>query len=539
MEVHRDHLAPVEDHQDHQEDNIIKRYNFKNNAMTKIIIPILLFASLFSINAQSVDDVMLISRDKLSGTSRSIALGGAMGAIGGDFTSLSVNPAGIAVYRTSEFSLSQGLTFNNSSSDYWDTNRTDNKTYLPFNQIGYVGSFRPMREATSGIISSHFAFGYNRINSFDNVDMMQGFHTKTSLLDRFVIDGRGISESNLVYDANYTTNLGYQTHAINPHTTDPNAYMHKYDYIIETEGVDQLHKTEKDGYGGEYLIAGGFNINNMLMVGGSLNIRSLDYSENNTQIEKNSYGFAENIFDDDLTDFKYKTFLNLRSSSIGAKFGVIVKPIHAIRLGIAYHTPLYTEFAQEYHATMNTNFVDGVNRSETSDYYTFDYALVTPSKWILSGAFLIADKGLLSVDYEYQDYSNAHYKITDIDYDWLISDLNNEIKNTYQAVKNIKVGAEIKLDENWMIRGGAALYGSPIKSDLLTNKMKYQTISGGIGYRIKNYFIDMTYQMLTQKHEYYLYNWTPDESNIPREDLRPAFLTNTSNQISFTMGWKF
>lgn len=58
--------------------------------------------SIWSI-AQNEEDVLRYSQIEFSGTARYVGLGGAYGAIGADFSSLSSNPAGIGVYKRSEF----------------------------------------------------------------------------------------------------------------------------------------------------------------------------------------------------------------------------------------------------------------------------------------------------------------------------------------------------------------------------------------------------------------------------------------------------
>ena len=55
--------------------------------------------------AQNEVDALRFSQHYPVGTARSVGLGGAVGALGGDFTSLSVNPAGIGLYRQSEINL--------------------------------------------------------------------------------------------------------------------------------------------------------------------------------------------------------------------------------------------------------------------------------------------------------------------------------------------------------------------------------------------------------------------------------------------------
>lgn len=61
-----------------------------------------------SVGAQSAYDATNIASHNLNGTARFVGMGGAMGALGGDISTIGTNPAGIGLYRSSDamFSLS-------------------------------------------------------------------------------------------------------------------------------------------------------------------------------------------------------------------------------------------------------------------------------------------------------------------------------------------------------------------------------------------------------------------------------------------------
>lgn len=54
--------------------------------------------------SQGVVDALKYSQQDIRGTARYMGMAGAFGALGGDITTLSQNPAGIGVYRNSEYS---------------------------------------------------------------------------------------------------------------------------------------------------------------------------------------------------------------------------------------------------------------------------------------------------------------------------------------------------------------------------------------------------------------------------------------------------
>src|SRR5215203_5485406 len=104
-------------------------------------IPFHLILSVMSVSAfaQDESDALRLSFLQPQGTARSLGIGSALGSVGGDFTSLSVNPAGIGVYRRSEFMFTPSLVFNNTKSRYaTGVPEEDNGTAFNFSNIGYV-----------------------------------------------------------------------------------------------------------------------------------------------------------------------------------------------------------------------------------------------------------------------------------------------------------------------------------------------------------------------------------------------------------------
>jgi len=103
-----------------------------------------------------------MSGSDLSGTARGMAMGGAFGALGGDLTGISINPAGIGVYRSSEVVGTLGLAQEKSEVG----SVTRNKTQFAFDNIGFVGYF-PLSKRCHPFLN--FGFTYNNIKNFDKI----------------------------------------------------------------------------------------------------------------------------------------------------------------------------------------------------------------------------------------------------------------------------------------------------------------------------------------------------------------------------------
>lgn len=285
------------------------------------------------------------------------------------------------------------------------------------------------------------------------------------------------------------------------------------------------------------------------MVGASLNFQTFRneevaaYRENVDNLiwtKYTSYYNEDLGYYVDLDNFTYTSRLNLTGTSVNGKIGVIVKPINEIRLGFAFHTPNYYNISQEYQTEMNAVYTEGDRSNSKTDWSTFDYSFRTPYKVISSLGVVLGNKGFISVDYEFMDYSKAKFMLdTDnFQYDDMYNALNDGIKQHFKSVSNVRVGAEFKVSDFLMARAGFGMYGSPYKKEYIGTDMKRNTYSAGLGYRTNTFFADFAYMMLTQKQSRYLYN-NDVMTDAYMPTVQTAQITSANHQITATIGWKF
>ena len=133
--------------------------------MKKTLTTIIALLSLITAFAQGVDDACLFSQTYYQGTAKATGMGNALGAVGGDMTSVCINPAGMGIYRSSEFTTSLSLMDNYHSSNYYGTDNGANKMRLSIPNIGFVSAkqksnYRPLR-------FTQFGIGLTRTNDFN------------------------------------------------------------------------------------------------------------------------------------------------------------------------------------------------------------------------------------------------------------------------------------------------------------------------------------------------------------------------------------
>jgi hypothetical protein len=486
--------------------------------MKKIIISIVLaIASISSIFAQNEIDALRYSQIYYGGTARSTAMGGAFGALGADFSTLSQNPAGIGLYKISEFTFSPSFYIGKTSSKFSDSPiRDDNKYNVNLGNIGFVYTFfkRGNYVEEPGFKSAQFGFGINRLNNFNNRMIIEGFNSTSSMLNQYVNYANGYYPDNL---NSFDTRLAYATHLIKPSISDSLHYT-----SVVSGGVTQRKTVSSGGSMNEVVMTLGGNYSDKLYIGATIGFPFIRYFEQSTYKEIDSKDSINNF-----NSFTVSDDLQTTGAGINFKFGIISRPIEMIRIGLAFHSPTYYYSMQdEYSRKIESDLASQGKFSTYSPKGSFDYELTTPLRVIGSLAFVFGEYGLLSADYEFVDYSEPRLRAENTDFSYQ----TDAIQTKYNTTSNIRVGTEWRLNP-LAFRAGYAIYGSPFKSGV--NDGKRTTLSFGIGFREKQFFIDFAYAYSKQSEDYYFY----DPSVVPA--LSPVKNELKGSNIMMTIGFKY
>jgi hypothetical protein len=170
------------------------------------------------------------------------------------------------------------------------------------------------------------------------------------------------------------------------------------------------------------------------------------------------------------------------------------------------------------------------------------YMLITPYRVMGSLSYVIREiqdvtrqRGFLTADVEYVNYKAASFTTDEesdnIDaYRSYYKQLNRVIDNTYKGAFNFRAGGELKFT-TWMIRLGGAYYGNPYKNTE-NGKGERVNLTGGLGYRDKGFFIDLTYVHSLNRDIHIPYRLAA--ATTPAATIR----TNAGN-VLMTFGIKF
>ena len=131
-----------------------------------------LLASATPVVAQTVYDGAKLTGKDLNGTARFVGMGGAMGALGGDISTMSTNPAGIGLFRSSDVMTSFGFSAYGTESKYLDNKLNSDKSRASFDNIGFVFSSKIGNNTPLRFVN--FGFNYHKAKSFYKNMNMKG-----------------------------------------------------------------------------------------------------------------------------------------------------------------------------------------------------------------------------------------------------------------------------------------------------------------------------------------------------------------------------
>lgn len=456
-------------------------------------------------------------------TARATAMGGAFTALGGDLASMSINPAGIGMYRGSTFGFSPAMNFSGSDNSF-SPGRINNSRFA-VNNIGavintYLGS--------GTVTAFNFGFSYNKLADFNytyRVEMPEGSLSLADLMSYHLnglyqfLGGNGwdgIPQNWLKNDPfrNYDIGLGewgavlgYNTGLVTSMKPgDDNWSLYGVDGIDVNAGVLPGMKVVSRGSVGEYNMTGGMNIGNKLYLGLGITFQDIFLSRGIYYYEEytNNKGDASGV--KYLRGMNYDQSVRMSGFGMNFKVGAIYRPIQNLRIGLAVHTPTWTTVTHEYFASMRTDFVAdrSIEKETLLNYYDTSYN--SPPRLMAGISYTLGDYAAFSFDYERVWYNAM--RLTGDEYTSVKQGFKDEITELYKPANNFKAGVEVKPVPEVAIRAGYSYYGTPLSypdnNDVRYSKpviKQTQNLSAGLGFRLGyNAMLDLAYVYSMDKY---------------------------------------
>ena len=542
--------------------------------MKKKVFAILLCGLPLLINAQDAFDVLQMSQNELRGTSRFQSMAGAFGALGGDLSVLTQNPGGIGVYRNSDLGITFGLDFNSTKSGVDKMNDTK----FNVNNVGYIGAIRLDSESVPNL---NFGFTYNRLQSF-NRHYIGGVGNIQESMSNFIAD-------EFVNVPGFTEGDLYWTNDYNPYFDGyaPWAAVTTYDMPTKGDGYvgiinakdgymqglygggttgSAYYEVDERGHADEYNIAFGGNFANKVYWGLDFGIMDLDYRSFQSYEEdlNNAYVMADDvdllnsdiINDNTRANWNLCNYLHTEGTGVNFKFGLIWRPVQALRIGAAFQTPTYYDMRDTYYvsaslqAYQDGNLLYRADKGSNDGYdYSSSYTISTPWRFMGSLAGVIGTQGIVSLDYEY--VANETMRIGDT-HGNNYPDVTDNVKYYFKPSHIIRIGGEYRVNPNWSLRAGYSIKTTQVEKGVdnydyniatVGTNPTYQydndvhNITCGVGYRNKSFYTDLAYVHKIRNSVYNAFSPVIDyDLYIPNVS---ASVTDHNNRVSLTLGMRF
>ena len=497
-----------------------------------IILPIfILVCTAISAHSQTVSDAVRYSYNTYANSGRSAGVNNSLGAMGTDFGAISQNPGGLGWYRTSEFNFSLGTTGYTTNAQLSGTNNKSTKiTARKFGipGVGLVFNSKPRHSDWKNV---NFALGINQLGAYKQEYQYEGV-SKGSVMDYFVEQAQGKTADQL---DPFSTKLAYEAFAIyDPDETNGNKteWASDFDGFATKPVVAKKQEVLNTGYASEVVMALGANYKEKLSVGASLGVPFMRYETQSFYSEDNSGPDKVSFFN----SLEWTEDVRAKGVGVNLKIGASYRPIQALRIGAAIHSPTAYAISEDY----NNSFVYDLTTANGTNYRTsksspdgqYDYNLLTPWRWIGDAGIIIGKKGFISAEVEYVDYPTARFTFNntsdDPDATKYQRELNNKISKELEAGFNYRIGAEYVLGD-FRVRAGYGIYATPYANDSQTNS----SFSLGFGARLEKFFFDLGYVNWQQKQSF-----KPYEVSV--KDYQPLVNSElSSSRILLTVGFKF
>ena len=469
--------------------------------------------------AQDLTDAVRYSMDEIQGTARFRAMSGAFGALGGDMSSITINPAGSAIFNSSHFSLSLGVfsTNNDVTYDVNSTNRTNSFSDSNFdlNQLGAAFVFKN-RNIDSPWKTFTFGMAYDRSRDFDEDWVASG--TNTTSIDSYFLSNANNSNITFgtlklqpnefiedAYASIGTLNNGYQIQQaflgywsgiIDPLNLDDNTNDNETNYVSNIEGgnFNQNYLYSATGYNGKMAFNFATEYDDKIFFGINLNAHFINY-ERFTRLDESNSNPGSIV-----NNLAFENLLTTNGAGFSFQLGTIIKLTPQLRAGVSYNSPTWFRISEELVQGINSNNADP-DIGFISDVINIfpDYRLESPGKITGSLAYVFGRKGLLSFDYAVKDYANATFRPT---VDRFFSNLNTNIGNTLTSASTFRIGGEYRIRQ-LSLRGGYRFEESPYKDANFFGDLNGYSL--GLGYSFGDFNLDLAFSQAERDINYQLY----------------------------------
>lgn len=485
--------------------------------MFKYKLACLFSACVFGYYAQNDLDAIRYSRIGGGGTARFVSMGGAFGAVGADLSAAAYNPAGLALYRKGEISISAGFRTTNNSGNIYGTRSPVFDLNPVFNNFGFSAAWHSEHDPESRHV---IAFTNTQLQNFHNSTRMSGYTNSSSIAKDMLNLARQFqpSGSDITNNLNYNyEGLGFLTYLLD---TADNQF---FSFVDLKRSVKQTRDIVTSGRVNDLNFSYAYSYKDKFYLGASIGIPQLTYESTTTHREMDDLDSMRvtihpdetitTTYIDDLpvvynsrlgfNSLEYTEYFKTSGSGLNLKLGGIARVNDKLRVGIYYHTPTVYRLQDTYYNNLRVSFdrrpYEEEEAQEPEEGGTYRYRIITPGRVSTNFAIVLNKLAVIGIDYEMVNYKTARLASNNLsDFEGA----NRVIASQYKVGHNFRLGGEINLSP-LMIRVGYNMQGSPF-GKVFAGEFVRNTFSVGAGFRTKNnfYFDFVVYRTQSMENYY-------------------------------------
>lgn len=506
------------------------------------ILTALCFATALQAQQTTPNDALRLTDKGLNGTARFKSMSGAFGAVGGDLSAFNINPAGSALFNHNMTSLSLGYNQKKNQSSYFGTEASQKEEGLELGQMGAAFVFNSRNPEN---LMKKFVIGinYESTKNLDNSIYAIGINPTNSISDYFLNfanygnNGAPFNVNELQVGERESVDHAYARIGRTYGFAGQQAFLGYQEYLFDFDETDQKYKSttasgpyvqenhiSSSGYNGKLTGNFGSQLGERIFVGANLNLHFVDYTAytslyQNSQ-KQDALGVTQIFFQNEVYTYGNGFSFNL---------GGIAQLTDDLRVGLSYESPTWYRINDEMVQSLSTQWrnpdltTDSQSTSPNVINTYETYTIQTPSSFTGSFAYLFGQKGLISVDYTFKDYSTTEMRPQG-DFASINSQLSNELTNTSE----VRIGGEYRIQQ-FSIRGGYRFEQSPYEKGL-KRIGDLNSYSAGVGFDFGASRLDLAYAHASRSF---------DQTFISSSFNDAASVKSKENAISLTYSIKF
>ncbi len=481
-----------------------------------------------------------------TGTARMRALGGNFTAIGADVSSISGNAAGLGYYNRSELNLTGNFNVSGISSNYIGTETSRTESQIGLIGFGLVLSGENWQNENW---KGNFGIAYSKQLMFNQSFSLLGLNNVSSLLDQYIQTANKNGETGASLDNQYDYNsnsalsqeaLAYQSYLINPDNKTGGAPFSRFEPNLPTQ---QSGYFAQAGYQSQWDFSYGLSYRQKFFIGAGVHFAKIQSTMRNSWDE--TFEGAKYV-----SGFGYQEKLEMNGTGYSVSLGVIYKVNNRLRAGFNFQTPtFFKQVNEQLTGNISTRAIsipsydsnnNPINITKVGNVYLatneFTYQLTTPMRIEGGLAYFFGKKGFLTMDVEMINYASIKVSSDELgisDNQKFMTKYNGLAQKYFQSDLNLKLGAEIRLDKNFSLRGGIGQLGAGYQKKYDSIDRTQFQFSGGLGYKSEGFYIDLAVVHRTHKEAYTPY--VLDNS----ANFASSALTKNQTNVSLTAGLYF